>query len=70
MGRQGQVLPAQQRSPRGYQLEEQERVFVVNSLIRLPKPIEFEPLLGALARGSRSRSNALRVLLDKSLLCD
>ena len=33
-----------QRSPRGYLLREEERVLVVNHLVRLPKPIEFAPL--------------------------
>lgn len=32
-----------QRSPRGYLLHQTERVIVVNHLIRLPQPIQFEP---------------------------
>ena len=48
-----------QRSPRGYQLLPGKRTLLVNSLIRLPKPVEFEPRL------SRTGSdNPLRVMLD------
>ena len=52
-----------QRSPRGYQLVVEERVLVVNPLIRLPTPINFEPLNARLS--GRLNTNPIRILLDK-----
>ena len=46
-----------QRNPRGYQLLPQERILVVNNLIRLPTPVQFEPLL-PVRRGPRREAAA------------
>ena len=53
-----------QRSPRGYQLVKEKRVLVVNSLIRLPSPIKFEPLPRKSGR-LEPEANPLRRLFDK-----
>ena len=53
-----------QRSPRAYQLEEEERLINVNALIRMPKPVQFE----STRQSSRlDQQNPLRFLSDKAL---
>ena len=53
-----------QRSPRGYQLHKHKRTLVVNSLIRLPKPVEFERPLRQSRSAVDPNANPLRMLLD------
>ena len=54
-----------QRSPRGYVLQAQERVLVVNHLIRLPEPIVFAELRQTPRLQLRADANPLRILYDK-----
>lgn len=56
-----------QRSPRGYMLQAQERMLVVNHLVRLPKPVEFAPLRQSprVAENAAVAANPLRILYDR-----
>lgn len=52
-----------QRSPRGYQLMDDERVLPITALIRVPAPVEFDRLPRTRAAAA---PNPVRLLQDKS----